>query len=90
MKKTFSIYEAKARFSEIVRMVREQHQTVTLSYRGEPVAEIRPIERAPEPIGEKLQRLELAGALTKSTGPADFPVLATRPGALQRFLDERD
>ena len=37
---SYSIYEAKARFSEVIRQVREG-KTVTVSYRGEPVAEIR-------------------------------------------------
>ena len=39
---TYSTYEAKARFSEVLRQVREG-KTVTISYRGEPAAEIRPI-----------------------------------------------
>ena len=38
----YSTYEAKARFSEVLRHVREG-RTVTVSYRGEPVAEIRSI-----------------------------------------------
>ena len=42
---TYSIHEAKARFSEIIRQVREG-KTVAVSYRGKPVAEIRPIEEA--------------------------------------------
>ena len=40
---TYSTYEAKARFSEIIRHVREG-RTVTVSYRGEPVAEVRSIQ----------------------------------------------
>ena len=40
---TYSTYEAKARFSEVLRQVRAG-TTVTVTYRGEPVAEIRPIE----------------------------------------------
>ena len=44
---TYSIYEAKAHFSEIIRQVREG-ETVTVTRRGKPVAEIRPIaEPAP-------------------------------------------
>ena len=41
---SYSIYEAKARFSEVIRQVREG-KTVPVSYRGEPVAEIRSIRR---------------------------------------------
>ena len=40
---TYSTYEAKARFSEVLRQVREG-ETVTVTYRGEPVAEIRLIQ----------------------------------------------
>ena len=40
----YSIYEAKARFSEVIRQVRDG-KTVTVSHRGEPVAEIHPIRR---------------------------------------------
>jgi len=32
----YSTYQAKARFSELLRLVREGH-TVTVSYRGQPV-----------------------------------------------------
>ena len=42
MNPTYSTYEAKARFSEVLRLVREG-TPVTVTYRGDPVAEIRPI-----------------------------------------------
>ena len=42
---TFSTYDAKARFSEVLRRVREG-RTVTVTYQGEPVAEIRPLDRS--------------------------------------------
>ena len=44
---TYSTYEAKTRFSEVLRQVREG-ATITVSYRGEPVAEIRPIRQKSE------------------------------------------
>lgn len=37
-RRSFSLYDAKARFSEIVRMVREG-TSVTVTVHGEPVAE---------------------------------------------------
>ncbi len=44
MRDTYSLYEAKARLSAIIRQVREgRHVLVTV--RGEPVAEIRPVAR---------------------------------------------
>jgi len=39
----YSTYEAKARFSEVIRKVRDG-QRVVIAYRGEEVAEIRPLE----------------------------------------------
>ena len=87
---TYSIYEAKARFSEVIRRVREG-QTVTVSYRGEPVAEIRSIEGRGEPtLEERLEELERAGALVPAARPRQgFQTLGRRPGALARFLAER-
>ena len=46
MKRVYSLYEAKAKFSEIVRAVRERGDTITITYHGEPVAEMRPIDAA--------------------------------------------
>ena len=43
---TYSTTEAKSRFSKVISQVREG-KTVTITYRGEPVAEIRPIQKAP-------------------------------------------
>ena len=41
---TYLVHEAKARFSEVIRLVRSG-STVTMSCRGEPVAGIRSIRR---------------------------------------------
>jgi prevent-host-death family protein len=86
---TYSTYDAKARFSEILRKVRGG-ETVLITYRGEEVAEIRPIEKKPS-IEEKLRLLKEKGILSGPADPtADFEPLALRPGALARFLEERD
>ena len=86
---TYSLYEAKARFSEIVRMVREQGRTITISYHGDPVAEVRPIKRAGG-LGARLRDLEASGRLVPASA-SDFPLtpVAKRPGALERFLADR-
>jgi len=88
--RTYSIYEAKARFSEVIREVREG-ETVTVSYRGEPVAEIRAIRQSKMPtLDERLDYLERRGALVRNAGAGrDFRRVAERPGALARFLAER-
>ena len=90
MSLVYSTYEAKARFSEVLRYVREG-RTVTVSYRGEPVAEIRPTRRGSETIEARLDELERRGVIVASGQPKQqLAALAQRPGALQRFLDERN
>ena len=90
MKLTFSTYEAKARFSEVIRMVREG-RTVHISYHGKPVAEIRPIEAKKKTLEEHLEELERQGVIVPARDPnAPIEPIAHRPGALQRFLDDRE
>ena len=86
----YSLYEAKARFSEVIRQVREG-KIVTVSYRGEPVAEIRSIQRRQKPtLDERLKELERNGSLVHSAVPRrKLRPVERRPGALSRFLAER-
>ena len=86
---TFSTYQAKARFSEVMRMVRAG-KTVAISYRGDPVAEIRPLEQKQQTIEDRLEELERRGILVRSGGVRK-PLVAVAhvPGALDRFLSER-
>ena len=85
----YSTYEAKARFSEILRQVREG-RTVTVSYHGEPVAEIRPLSGREGPDAG-LDRLAARGVLVHATEQeSDLQVVVRRRGALERFLAERD
>jgi prevent-host-death family protein len=91
MTDTYSIYEAKARLSALVRQVRAGRH-ITITVHGHPVAELRPV--APESGGlvERLDRLAERGVLVRPAegGPRAFAPIARRPGALKRFLDERD
>ena len=85
----YSTYEAKARFSEVLRLVRSG-TPVTVSYCGEPVAEIRPIAQSPRTIAERLSELEERGVLVRSHEPRKpLAAVARRAGALDRFLAER-
>lgn len=86
----YSTYEAKARFSEVMRKVRGGKR-VLIAYRGEPIAEIRPIEGAGVGLEKSLARLEDEGILSRAGKPAgSLRPLAKRPGALARFLESRE
>ena len=86
----YSLYHAKAKLSEILRRVREG-DTVTISYHGKPVAEVRPIGRPPRTLAERIRELEARGVIVRSAGRrGTLRPVARRPGALKRFLRERD
>lgn len=86
----YSTYEAKARFSEILRQVREG-KTVTVSYRGKPVAEIRSIRADRTTLDVRLDDLTRRGVIVPSGQPRQpFRAVGRRPGALRRFLDDRN
>ena len=119
MRITYSAHEAKARFAEVLRHVRDG-ETVTVSYRGEPVAEVRPLREGKsaedsaaladgrgngitvvEQLRASVDRSKSEeerfadayrrGILAQANGPrGDFEPVATIPGALARFLAERD
>ena len=92
MPKEFSVYEAKTRLSEILRGVRERRETYVVTYHGEPIAEIRPIEASGgATFADRLEELRARGELVGGRKPTsdDFRPVAHVPGALQRFLDER-
>jgi prevent-host-death family protein len=89
MSSEYSAYDAKARFAEILRKVREG-QSVTITYHGRPVAEVRPIAAAPETFAERWRRLEAEGVIIPARGPrVPLRAQARKPGALARFLRER-
>ena len=90
-KKTYSLYEAKTHLSAIVRRVREG-DSVVVTVHGQPVAEIRPIPAAKQTLEERIVELTAKGIITpaKKGPPFVFKSIARRPGALKRFLDERD
>ena len=86
---TFSTYDAKARFSEVLRHVREG-RTVTVTYQGEPVAEIRPLDRSGG-TSARMEWLRSRGILTSPERKRrKLGAVARRPGALRRFLDDRN
>jgi prevent-host-death family protein len=86
MAEKYSTYEAKTKFSEILRKVRAG-QRVVIAYRGEEIAEIRPIARNAGPLERSLKRLEDQGLLSRAGTPiGPLKPLVRKPGALARFL----
>ena len=90
MAQVYSTYEAKAKFSEIIRKVRSGKRVV-ISFRGEHVAEVRPIDAPEETVAGRLRRLEDEGVLVGApAGGQRFRPIARRRGALARFLGTRE
>ena len=89
MADTYSTYDAKARFSEVIRKVR-RGKRVVIEYHGEPVAEILPLTPAPQPFAARVAALERAGAIVPAPGGSTYRPVARRPGSLKRFLGERE
>jgi prevent-host-death family protein len=84
---SYSTYDAKARFSELLRKVRSG-RSVTITYRGEPVAELRPIER-PDSTEARIEQLGERGMVTPRPARGPLTPVVRRRGALQRFLEDR-
>jgi len=90
MRDTYSLYEAKAKLSAIVRKVREG-RSVIVTLHGKPVVEIRSVAASEGGLTARMEALAERGILVRD-GPKR-PLLRTvarRPGALKRFLDERE
>ena len=72
-----------------MRRVRDG-DTIVVTYRGEPVAEIRPLEKRAQHLDKRTRELEQRGVIA---GPrkrrSPFKLGKHVPGALERFLSER-
>lgn len=88
-KDTYTTYEAKARFSEVLRKVRSG-QRVFISYHGRNVAELRPVE-APSGMVERIRAAEERGIVSPAPERrGKLAPLARRTGGLARFLASRE
>lgn len=91
MKKSYSIFEAKARFSEILRIVKNKHDVI-ITDRSKPVVRIVPYEQTiTENLGQRLQELEKLGLVSKgatSTFKAKQNPLSQN--VLKKFLEDRE
>ena len=97
---TYSVYETKARLSEVLRIVKTRREVV-ITERGKPIAKIIPInDEDTETIDERIERLIASGQLVPARiAPGEDlpPVPRRRADAtkkpsqeLARFLAERD
>lgn len=85
----YSTYEAKAKFSELLRKVKKNKRVIITS-RGNPIAELVPFENSNESTLERLGRLEQQGVVDGDTRIRDpFDALEKSNGALKRFLSSR-
>ena len=90
MVQIYSTYEAKAKFSEILRKVKAG-QRVIISYRGEQVAEIRPIEAVPSSLEALLKQLQADGIIAPpARRKGNLQPIIKHTGALARFLESRE
>jgi prevent-host-death family protein len=86
--KTYTTYDAKARFSELLKRVRGG-ESVWISYHGQTVAEIRPVHDAG--VDRALAELEEQGIVERLAAPTGrLEPIARKPGALTRFLETRE
>lgn len=87
---TYSTYEAKARFSEVLRKVRKGHR-IRITHHGREVAEIGPITGDGERLERRLEELEESGRLHRHRHlVGSWDALSRSEGALARFLEERE
>ena len=88
-KDTYTTYEAKARFSEVLRKVRSG-QRVFISYHGRNVAELRPVD-PPSGMAERLRAAEERGVVSPAPERrGKLAPLGKRRGGLARFLASRE
>lgn len=88
MSKAYSIYEAKARLSELLRKVKEGAE-ITVTERGTPIAKVIPFP-TDDSFHSRIQRLQQSGQIQprkqKTLQPSDVIV----KGGLKRFLEDRE
>lgn len=85
-----SVYETKARLSEVLRHVKAGREVVITEH-GRPIARIVPHESPEETMDARLDRLKARGLLVPAaeSPKARLPAARRSAGALARFLDDR-
>ncbi len=85
---SYSIYETKARLSEVLRNVKKGTEVV-VTERGVPIAKVVPFHEA-EDLGQHIQNLIANKRILLAEIKGPFPKGIKRTGALKRFLRERE
>lgn len=87
---TYSVYEAKARLSELLRAVRAGAEVV-ITDRGRRVARVVRFEERDEDLDGRVARLTAQGAISEAAmAPgAPWPSAKGSRGVLSRFLADR-
>jgi prevent-host-death family protein len=86
----YSIYETKAKLSEVLRQVKARREVV-ITERGKPIAKIVPYEEE-ETQEQRIARLIASGHIIPAAAKPGEPLPPPGPkvpGALKRFLADR-
>jgi antitoxin (DNA-binding transcriptional repressor) of toxin-antitoxin stability system len=72
---TVNTHEAKTRLSSLLARVERQGETVLICRNGQPVAELRPLPRAKDPlrVHPRLSRIEFHADPAAPLDPEDWP-----------------
>jgi prevent-host-death family protein len=89
MARIYPVHEAKAKLSEILRRVK-RGRSITISEHGRPIARVVPITTASD-LASRIAWLEREGVVLRRRGHArEVRTIARKPGALRRFLADRE
>jgi prevent-host-death family protein len=90
----YSLYEAKANLSRIVKQVRESGNSVVVTVHGKPTVEIRAYRELPLDLDARIEEMRARGEIRPAkANPRDYvwtPLKPARRGGLQRFLEDRN
>ena len=87
MRHAYSIYDLKAKLSQVLKLVADGQQVVVTD-RGKPSFEII-LFKEKEGIESRLEFFERQGIVKPGKQGHSLQPLTKKPGALERFLDER-
>ena len=87
MPHVYSVYEAKARLSEVLRDAKRGLEVV-VKERGIPIARVVPYQE--DPLERRLKRLVASGNILPRRRVGKLPRGEQRSGGLRRFIEERE